>query len=287
LNCIAMEQAGDYVFVIQGIAAQVQVYRKSDGVKVKVLCVGAEVAGWNGWIDIQNGINVYQRSNGEYLEMIEDDTVSRTSIIRWTPSAGGTAPSAQAAPSDSKERKPLRILPLGDSITRGSYLSKAVGLPHPDSGGWRKALQDKLRATGLTFDFVGELNYAAFGRDGVVDPNFDPDHQGLAGFSNARILTGGVVPTPPDVHTALGVKEITAHGIAEVLEKQQPDVSLLMSGANGFDAAARDKLIRTIGEKSTAHLFVATQVVPVGARPHPRNGRGRADALCRRSAGRR
>jgi sialidase-1 len=31
-----------------------------------------------------------------------------------------------------------------------------------------------------------------------------------------------------------------------------------MSGANGFDAAARDRLIRTIGEASGAHLFVAT-----------------------------
>src|SRR5207249_2281503 len=66
------------------------------------------------------------------------------------------------------ERKLLRILPLGDSITRGSYLAqkdgKATGLPAPDGGGWRKALQDKLRAAGIAFDFVGELNYAAFGR---------------------------------------------------------------------------------------------------------------------------
>lgn len=179
---------------------------------------------------------------------------------------------------DAKPSKPLRILPLGDSITRGSYLArkdgKAVGLPHPENGGWRKALQDKLCAAGVAFDFVGELNYAAFGRDGVVDPNFDPDHHGLAGFSNARILTGGVVPTPPDVLAALGVKEVTVHGIAEVLEKQRPDVILLMSGANGFDAATRDKLIRTIGEKSTAHLFVAT-ILPQKA---PRAGWYNVDA---------
>lgn len=166
------------------------------------------------------------------------------------------------SPTPNTALSPLCILPLGDSITRGSYLAqqdgKATGLPHPLSGGWRKALQEKLRAAGIEFDFVGELNYAAFGRDGVVDPAFDPDHHGLAGFSNSGILKGGVVPTPVDVLAARGVKEIKVPGIVDVLKKHQPDVILLMSGANGFDAPARDQLIRTIGETSSAHLFVAT-----------------------------
>ncbi len=171
---------------------------------------------------------------------------------------------ARTAPQKSAESntRPLRILPLGDSITRGSYLAKnngkSTGLPHPDGGGWRKPLQDKLRAAGMAFDFVGELSYAAFGRDGVVDPQFDPDHHGLAGFSNAGILKGGVVPTLPDVLASSGVKQVTVPGIVDVLKKHQPDIILLMSGANGFDAPARDQLIRTLGETSTAHLFVAT-----------------------------
>ena len=141
--------------------------------------------------------------------------------------------------------KPLRILPLGDSITRGSYLAqkdgKAMGMPHPLGGVWRRILQDKLRAAGIAFDFVGALNYAAFGRDGVIDPSFDPDHHGLAGFSNSRILTGGI---------------------------------LLMSGTNDLDAAARDRLIRTIGESSRAHLLVAT-ILPQKA---PRPGWQKVDA---------
>ena len=187
---------------------------------------------------------------------------------------------ARTGPKQSAESnaKPLRILPLGDSITRGSYLAqqdgKATGLPHPLSGGWRKALQDKLRAAGIAYDFVGELRYAAFGRDGVVDSTFDPDHHGLAGFSNARILTGGIVPTPPDVLAALGVKEIKVPGIADVLNKHQPDIILLMSGANGFDAPARDRLIRTIGDTSAAHLFVAT----ILAQKVPRAGWEKLDA---------
>lgn len=189
--------------------------------------------------------------------------------------SSAAAPAASPAP---QSRQPLRILPLGDSITRGSYLAqqdgKATGLPHPDGGGWRKVLQAKLRAAGMAYDFVGELNYAAFGRDGVVDPQFDPDHHGLAGFSNARLLTGGVVPTPPDVLAALGVKEIIVPGLLAVLKKHRPDVILLLSGANGFDAPARDQLIRTLGEHSSAQLFVAT-LLPQKA---PRAGWEKVDA---------
>ena len=48
----------------------------------------------------------------------------------------------------------IRILPLGDSITRGSYVRKrrigpdkfeAEALPNEDAGGYRKPLQDMLR----------------------------------------------------------------------------------------------------------------------------------------------
>ena len=189
------------------------------------------------------------------------------------------ASEARTKPKKSAESdaRPLRIMPLGDSITRGSYLAqkdgKATGLPHPLSGGWRKTLQDKLRAAGIAFDFVGELNYAAFGRDGAVDPLFDPDHHGLAGFSNTGILKGGVVPTPTDVLASLGVKEIKVAGIVDMLKKHQPDAILLMSGANGFGAPARDQLIRTIGETSPAHLFVAT-ILPQKA---PRAGWEKVD----------
>ena len=197
-------------------------------------------------------------------------------VIGGTP--GGIACAVRAAEPAVAGRAPLRILPVGDSITRGSYLTledgKAVGLPQPDGGGWRKGLQDRLRAAGIAFDFVGELDYLAYGRDGVVDPDFDPHHHGLAGFSNSRILSGGTVPTPPDVLAARGATEITVPPLADVLTREKPDVILLMSGANGFDAAARDRLIRTIGEKSGAHLFVAT----IPPQKPPRAGWEQVDA---------
>lgn len=158
-------------------------------------------------------------------------------------------------------------MPLGDSITRGTYLiqhqtgpyqGKATGRANPLGGGWRKPLQDLLRQAGVAFDFVGELNYGGHGRDGTNDPSFDPDHHGLAGFGNRQIMTGGKVPTPLDVLEYLGVTAVTVPDLATVLRTHRPDIILLLAGANGFDAAARDELIRFIGEHSRAHLFVAT-----------------------------
>jgi hypothetical protein len=140
-------------------------------------------------------------------------------------------------------------------------------------GGWRKALQDKLRGAGVAYDFVGELQYAAFGQDGRIAPGFDPDHHGLAGFGNTGILKGGKVPTLADVLESLGVPHIEVPGIVDVLHKHHPDVILMMTGANGFDAAARDRLIRTIGDTSAAHLFVAT-ILPQKA---PRAGWEKVD----------
>lgn len=167
-----------------------------------------------------------------------------------------------AARADEAGPAPLRIMPVGDSITRGTYIAtkngKPIGLPSPDGGGWRKPLQDKLRAAGLAFDFVGAIDFMAYGTDGVCDPQFDPDHHGLAGFGNRGIRQGGVVPTPQDVLDSRGVKEIRAPDIVAAMKQCRPDVVLLMSGANGFDAQERDLLIQTILDNLSGQLLVAT-----------------------------
>ncbi len=161
---------------------------------------------------------------------------------------------------------PLRIMPVGDSITRGTYIGRyqegpykgqGIGLPSPGGGGWRKPLQDKLRAAGVAFDFVGTLDYMAYGKDGVCDKDFGPKHHGLAGFGNRGIRLGGVVPTPQDVLDSRGVKEIVASDIITAMKQCKPDVVLLMSGANGFDAKERDLLIETVLDNFSGHLIVA------------------------------
>jgi len=62
--------------------------------------------------------------------------------------------------------QPVKIMPLGDSITRGWYGS-------PNSHGYRKPLFDKLINAGCNFDFVGSQ----------TDGNFpDPQHEGRDGW---------------------------------------------------------------------------------------------------------
>lgn len=163
--------------------------------------------------------------------------------------------------------RPLRIMPVGDSITRGSYLG-AEKRPNPLGGGWRKPLQDRLKMAAVDFEFVGDVDYWAFGANGVTDPTFSPCHHGLAGFSNTAILRGGVVPTPKEVLAAKGVEEIRVPGIADALARHKPDIVLLMSGANGFDAKARSLLIRTILE----HLNGALLVASITPQKPPRKG---------------
>ncbi len=163
--------------------------------------------------------------------------------------------------------KTLKIMPIGDSITRGTYLAaytegpfagQAIGLPHPNGGGWRKPLQDKLREAGIDFAFVGELDYGAYGQDAVMDSDFQPAHHGLAGFGNQRILDGGVVPTPLDVLAARGLTEIRVPDIVTVLARHRPDIVLLMSGSNGFGSTARNLLMRTIRDHFDGYMLVAT-----------------------------
>ncbi len=176
---------------------------------------------------------------------------------------------AHAAPQD----RPVRILAVGDSITRGSYLARydsgpykgqGIGLPNPQGGGYRKFLQDKLREAGISYEFVGQLSFGAYGKDGVVDPQFSPNHQGLPGYGNRGILQGhdqnkkNTPPTTKDVLAQQGGEATQLKDIATVLAEYQPDVVLLMSGSNGHNAKARDQLIETIVANFKGPLLVAT-----------------------------
>lgn len=157
---------------------------------------------------------------------------------------------------------PVRIMPIGDEITRGSYFEKYKhASAQPDGGGYRKVLQEKLRKAGYIYQFVGELIYWAYGKpNGVCDPDFQRCHHGVAGFSNRMIREGGVLP--PEENALLWrdqkCKQISVPGIEETLRRWKPDVVLLVSGSNGFDAAERDKLIDAIAQNFSGTLLVGT-----------------------------
>ena len=105
----------------------------------------------------------------------------------------------------------LRILPLGDSITRGTYWSGPTG-PGPQ-GGWRAELERLLDAAGCTHRFVGdETTWSA----GMRSPN----HQGIGGWGLEGILKGATAA------------HASSRPLAEILACHRPDVVLLMAGTN-------------------------------------------------------
>lgn len=120
---------------------------------------------------------------------------------------------------------PIRILPLGDSITqcgatRGSY---------------RYYLWIKLVETGIDFDFVGSLNSSGGikpDRPAYYDRSFDPDHEGHPGWSADHIL-----------HGLPGNK---SQKLSEWLKAYTPDIALVHLGSN--DAGHSESTTGTASE---------------------------------------
>ena len=103
-----------------------------------------------------------------------------------------------------------RIMPLGNSITKGG------GSGETDTTiqiSYRKALWDELLAAGYDVDFVGSLQA---GQD--TDPDFDPDHEGHAGWRDDEI----------------------ASNIYDWLDLNPADIILLHIGTNGLDISPDD-----------------------------------------------
>ncbi len=72
-----------------------------------------------------------------------------------------------------------KIMPLGDSITRGT---NDVNFPNGDiPGGYRKNLQSRLTAGGFSYDFVGS-------RSDNAAAGMDPQHNGINGIRTDQAL---------------------------------------------------------------------------------------------------
>jgi lysophospholipase L1-like esterase len=134
---------------------------------------------------------------------------------------------------------PVKIMPLGDSITSGN---NDINFPNGDiPGGYRKELETRLSGAGYLVDFIGsETSNPALG--------FDPDHQGHPGFRTDELIAGLPTWLPAG-----------------------PDTILLMAGTNDIlqnvavatAAANLDNLILQIAAASPeCRIYVAT-IIPI------------------------
>ncbi|KAF2162338.1 carbohydrate esterase family 3 protein [Zasmidium cellare ATCC 36951] len=85
------------------------------------------------------------------------------------------------------DKVPLRLLPLGDSITEGRF--------GQGNNGYRLNLRNQLLQSGYTVDFIGSLS------DGEDNP--DGEHEGHGGFHikeiQAKILENGILNQHPNL----------------------------------------------------------------------------------------
>ncbi|GAA2615909.1 hypothetical protein GCM10010411_58700 [Actinomadura fulvescens] len=180
----------------------------------------------------------------------------------WSPATAGTAsPAVAAAPP------PLRVMPLGDSITQGyAPVDTADGVPPGTNGGYRTDLWQLFRADGRAVDFVGNADPVGPERLG------DKDHQGHGGFRIDQI-SGGLDRPCGDMNKGENVRKWVTLA--------QPDVVLLHIGTNDINlqcnlgsgsAALADRLGELIGHISQAApkavVYVAT-IVPINNATHP------------------
>jgi len=145
---------------------------------------------------------------------------------------------------------PTKIMPVGDSITEGKYTQ----------GGYRKPLQDLLKANGYTVTFVGKEDNGEPANDTGFSKGMDnPNHEGYGSARIGMLLNGGTT----EKHTALPIKTSMANN--------DPDVVLVMLGTNDVFGitptakmqAALDKLVSTIFEAKPGVTVVLASIPPI------------------------
>lgn len=115
---------------------------------------------------------------------------------------------AVSACSDESAAEPVTIMPIGDSLT--------------ERVGWstyRCHLDAMLDEEGIEFDFVGSLTQPASAY--TCPTEFDRDHEGVNGSSIRQ----------------------RAETVTESVEQLQPDVALVLYGANDLDARPPDEVV--------------------------------------------
>lgn len=172
------------------------------------------------------------------------------------------------APAMSAHAMPLKIMPLGDSITFGTESTHG--------NGYRGYLQSLLNGTQTDYDFVGTL------QDGT--PDIDPDHFGIPGIEAFDF--GNVSKSLRD--------QLNINAVFPTLEAadQTPDVILLhiqtnaFNGGGGGDPAGieLERLLRglTITDPASSHYIglnsnpqiILARILPKAGNPAAANTDG-------------
>lgn len=168
--------------------------------------------------------------------------------------------------------KTIKIMPLGDSITRGRWGST-----------WRLTLREQLKSDAkVKVDFVGSSPHGPNFGEGWTDHyralkealEGDVEHEGWGALRIADIARFVISDQDPDWakrYAAAGYRDFT---IEEILTKNPADIILLMIGTNDIfrdyqTASAPERLEALIGKivkNSKAALFVAS-IPPIYGKP--------------------
>ena len=146
----------------------------------------------------------------------------------------------QACAITPKQAVPVKVLPLGNSITEGT----------PRFQSYRRALWHMLDSAGVKVDFIGSMHDAG---------DFDGDHEGHSGWTLAAMLSDPPWNNQGNVRTWLAT--------------YKPDVVLLEMGTNDtFKCVPRDtmaaqlgEIVETIRKRNPNVKILAGRILPLGA----------------------
>jgi lysophospholipase L1-like esterase len=175
--------------------------------------------------------------------------------------------------------RPIRILPVGDSITQGGKRDR-------DEYTYRLPLQRLLRAEGVAYDFIGSrqagLQPEATWPEVVSGVPFDPDHEGYYGAKTAVVCArveqalSGFAAAPDFVLIHLGTNDQkSADFAAEVIKPLRQLIArlrdrnsrvVILLGHLNFNEAKGALVLRPLVEALAQEL--STPDSPVMAVPH-------------------
>jgi len=163
---------------------------------------------------------------------------------------GAIVPMSLAMPASAGD--PIRIMPLGDSITTG-YTDNPSWANHPFEFGYRSGLYTRLTNAGYNFKFVGGSTEPWTGISG------DPTHGGT--YKPALDLRD----LGQDGHRGYGgaAASTLQGGIVNWLAADDPDIVLLMIGTNDQNTGTLNTLVNTIVTKKPDAQLIVAQIIPM------------------------